>query len=61
MSAAAPAKYIGSAVDRVDGRLKVTGRADYTADYHFPGQAWAYAVKSTVAKGKVTQLDLPAW
>ena len=60
MSAAAPGKYIGSAVDRVDGRLKVTGKADYTADYNFPDQAWAYAVKSTVAKGTVTNLDLAA-
>jgi xanthine dehydrogenase YagR molybdenum-binding subunit len=60
MSTIAPQKYIGSDIDRVDGRLKVTGQADYTADYHFPGQLWAAVVKSTVAKGKVTNLDLSA-
>jgi xanthine dehydrogenase YagR molybdenum-binding subunit len=60
MSTTAPEKYIGSSVSRVDGRLKVTGKADYTADYNFKGQAWAVAVKSTVAKGRVTNLDLAA-
>ena len=59
MSTVAPEKkYIGADVNRVDGRLKVTGKADYSADYHFPGQVWAVAVKSTVAKGQVTRLDV---
>ena len=51
-------KLIGSSISRVDGRLKVTGQADYTADYRFPHMAWACAVKSTIAKGQVTNLDI---
>jgi xanthine dehydrogenase YagR molybdenum-binding subunit len=55
-----PKKFIGEAVSRVDGRLKVTGKADYTADYNFKEQVWAFAVKSTIAKGKVTAYDTSA-
>ena len=53
-------KFVGAKISRVDGRLKVTGKADYTADYHFPNQAWAFLVKSTIAKGTVTHLDISA-
>ena len=52
-------KFVGAKISRVDGRLKVTGKADYTADYHFPNQVWAFAVKSTIAKGTV-RLDTSA-
>ena len=51
---------IGTPVSRVDGKLKVTGKADYTADYSFPNMAWAYAYKSSVAKGRLTSLDTSA-
>jgi xanthine dehydrogenase YagR molybdenum-binding subunit len=53
-------KLVGARVSRVDGRLKVTGKADYTSDYNFPHQVWAFAVKSTIAKGTVTNLDTAA-
>jgi CO/xanthine dehydrogenase Mo-binding subunit len=39
-------RFIGESISRVDGRAKVTGQADYTADYNLAGQAWAFAVKS---------------
>ena len=55
-----PTKLIGAKVSRVDGPLKVTGKADYTADYSFPHMAWTCAVKSTVAKGRITNLDTSA-
>ena len=55
-----PRKYIGESVSRVDGRLKVTGKADYTADYNFKDQVWAFAIKSTIAKGKVTAYNTGA-
>src|ERR1700692_1712575 len=48
---------IGAAVPRVDGPLKVSGNAMYTADFHFPGMVYAIPVCSTVAKGKITRLD----
>lgn len=56
-TAAVPRKFIGQSISRVDGRLKVTGKADYTADYKFNDQVWAFAIKSTIAKGKVTNYD----
>jgi xanthine dehydrogenase YagR molybdenum-binding subunit len=56
----APKTYIGTAVPRVDGRLKVTGKADYSADYNFTGEAWAFQVKSTIAKGHIRSFDLSA-
>ncbi len=52
-----PKKFVGAKVSRVDGVAKVTGKADYTADYHFPDQVWAFAVKSTIAKGSVSSMD----
>ncbi len=58
--AIAPKKFIGASVSRVDGRLKVTGKADYTADYNFAGEAWAFQVKSTIAKGHVRHYDISA-
>jgi xanthine dehydrogenase YagR molybdenum-binding subunit len=44
---------VGQAINRVDGRLKVTGSARYAGDY--PGKEMAYgvAVQSTIGKGKV--------
>ena len=51
-------KLVGAKVSRVDGHLKVTGKADYTSDYNFPNQVWAFAVKSTIAKGTVKNLDI---
>ncbi len=52
-----PIGFIGSAVTRIDGRLKVTGQAGYTSDYAFPGMAWGVVVKSTAAKGRLASLD----
>jgi xanthine dehydrogenase YagR molybdenum-binding subunit len=53
-------KLVGAKVSRVDGSLKVTGKADYSADYSFPKMAWAFAVKSTIAKGRITNIDTSA-
>ena len=51
---------IGTAVSRVDGPAKVTGKADFTADYSFPNMAWAVVVKSEIACGQIDKLDLAA-
>ncbi|HEX3437163.1 MAG TPA: xanthine dehydrogenase family protein molybdopterin-binding subunit [Pseudacidobacterium sp.] len=48
---------IGTAVPRIDGRLKTTGAAKYTSDYHFPGLVYLIPVCSPIAKGKITKLD----
>lgn len=48
---------IGASPRRIDGRLKVTGAALYTADRTMPGMLYAYGVYSTVASGRVTGID----
>jgi xanthine dehydrogenase YagR molybdenum-binding subunit len=55
-----PRKFVGAKVNRVDGVAKVTGKADYTADYNFANEAWAFAVKSVIAKGNVASIDTSA-
>src|SRR5262249_42311912 len=39
---------------------KVTGKAQYTADFHFPGLLYAVPVEATVANGRLVQLDTAA-
>ncbi|MFL6126847.1 xanthine dehydrogenase family protein molybdopterin-binding subunit, partial [Actinophytocola sp.] len=45
---------------RVDGPLKVTGRARYGADNNPDGTVYGYVVLSTVANGEIRQLDTTA-
>ena len=49
---------IGSRMDRVDARLKVTGRAHYAADYLLKNMAYGVAIRSTIARGRITGFDL---
>ena len=51
---------IGQALSRADGRLKVTGRACYTADIPLPGAVHAAIVQSTIAKGRTVSIDTAA-
>lgn len=48
---------IGRGTPRVDGPVKVTGSAQYTSDFNFPGQLYAVPVEATIANGKVVKLD----
>src|ERR1700757_3829316 len=48
---------IGRDTVRVDGPRKVTGVAQYTSDFHFPGMLYAVPVGATVANGRITKLD----
>jgi xanthine dehydrogenase YagR molybdenum-binding subunit len=50
-------KYVGQPMDRVDGRLKVTGAAKYAAEFTAPGLACGVLVQSTIAKGKIRRID----
>jgi xanthine dehydrogenase YagR molybdenum-binding subunit len=50
-------KIIGVATRRVDGPLKVSGRAMYASDHHFPGLLFAWPVCATIAKGSIASLD----
>ena len=51
---------IGRDTPRVDGPQKVTGAAQYTSDFHFPGMLYAVPVEATIANGRVTTLDTAA-
>lgn len=54
-----PAKrgFIGLPVDRVDGRAKVTGAARYAADATIDAPLHAVIVQSTIARGRITEID----
>jgi len=49
---------IGAPLDRVDGRLKVTGAATYSAEWPMPGVAHGFMVLSTIAKGRIRAIDV---
>src|SRR5882672_752419 len=51
---------IGRGMPRVDGPLKVSGTAEYTSDFHFPGLLYAVPVEATIASGRVLKLDAAA-
>jgi xanthine dehydrogenase YagR molybdenum-binding subunit len=55
-----PTPVIGKPVDRVDGRLKVTGAARYSADVAVPNLAHAALVQSDVAAGRIAEIDSAA-
>ncbi len=48
----------GDSVARVDGRVKVTGQARYAAEHAEPGMLYGVVVSSTIAKGKISALQL---
>jgi xanthine dehydrogenase YagR molybdenum-binding subunit len=49
--------HIGRAIDRVDGRLKVTGEARYAAEYNVAGLAHGHVVSSAIARGRIVAID----
>lgn len=51
------ARYLGKGTTRVDGVAKVTGKAKYTAEFQVPHAAYGFVVLSTVAKGRITDID----
>lgn len=51
---------VGQPLTRLDGILKVTGAARYAADNHPPGMLYAVMAVSSIARGRVTFLDVDA-
>ncbi|HWE79890.1 MAG TPA: xanthine dehydrogenase family protein molybdopterin-binding subunit, partial [Pseudolabrys sp.] len=51
---------IGRPLTRLDGVLKVTGAARYAADNHPAGMLYAVLAVSSIARGRVTFLDVPS-
>jgi xanthine dehydrogenase YagR molybdenum-binding subunit len=52
-----PQIAVGTPQSRVDGRLKVTGRATYAADHLIDGVVHAVIVDSSVGRGRITAID----
>lgn len=53
-------EVVGKPIDRVDGRLKVTGGARYAADFPIKGLTYGWIVQSTVSSGKIKSIDTAA-
>ena len=51
---------IGRDTQRIDGPRKVTGLAQYTSDFNFPGMLYGVPVEATIAHGKLVTLDTSA-
>src|SRR5690348_16526658 len=50
-------EIIGKPIDRVDGKLKVTGQAKYSAEFPLKNLAYGVPVVSTIAKGRIASID----
>lgn len=49
---------VGQPVNRIDGRLKVTGTATYAAEFDVPGLTYGTLVQSSITKGRITDIDV---
>ncbi|GAB6390558.1 xanthine dehydrogenase family protein molybdopterin-binding subunit [Stutzerimonas marianensis] len=50
----------GQPLDRVDGPLKVTGRAQYAAEFEASGLLYGSVVNSSIARGRIVSIDTRA-
>lgn len=48
---------VGKPVDRVDGRLKVTGGATYSAEFNLKNMVHGVAVTSNITKGRIKNIN----
>ncbi|HEV2691595.1 MAG TPA: xanthine dehydrogenase family protein molybdopterin-binding subunit [Verrucomicrobiae bacterium] len=53
-------RELGKPMNRVDGRLKVTGAARYAAEFNPAGVLQAVAVKSSISHGRIVAIDIAA-
>ena len=51
---------IGAPISRIDGPLKVRGRATFAAEFPLDGMAYSAVAFSTIPKGRITALDTEA-
>ncbi|HEX9963321.1 MAG TPA: xanthine dehydrogenase family protein molybdopterin-binding subunit [Pyrinomonadaceae bacterium] len=49
--------FVGESISRIDGFLKVTGAAQYATDYAVKNPAHGFIFKSTIAAGKILEID----
>ena len=56
-----PNGVVGKPLDRVEGALKVTGRATYAAEYAGQGKVlYGFIVQASIGKGRITSMDTRA-
>ncbi len=48
---------IGNAISRVEGHLKVTGKAKYASEFPVENKVYAQGINSTIAKGEIVSID----
>jgi CO/xanthine dehydrogenase Mo-binding subunit len=51
-------RFVGQRVARVDGPLRTTGRARYTADVYLPGMLYGAMISSRVPHARIRSIDL---
>jgi CO/xanthine dehydrogenase Mo-binding subunit len=54
------AGQIGRSLPRLEGRAKVTGRAEYVHNLRLPGMLHAKIFRSTIAHGRIRRIDVAA-
>jgi CO/xanthine dehydrogenase Mo-binding subunit len=51
---------VGRSIPRLEGRAKVTGRAEYVHNLRLPGMFYGKILRSTVAHARIRQIDVSA-
>src|SRR5688572_7720059 len=49
---------VGEAINRLEGKAKVTGAAKFTGEYNVPDLLYGYVVNSRITKGKIRSIDI---
>jgi xanthine dehydrogenase YagR molybdenum-binding subunit len=52
--------HVGKPIHRVDGQLKVTGKATFSAEFQLEHVAYGALVYSSIARGKIASIDQSA-
>jgi len=55
-----PSGIVGRAVERADGRSKLAGKAEFTADIRVPGMLYGAVLRSPVAHARLLAIDTSA-
>ena len=55
---AASKQVVGNPTPRVEGELKVSGKAKYAVDVTLPGMLWGKIYRSPIASGKIKKIDV---
>ena len=48
---------VGRPTPRVEGELKVTGKAQYSADLKLPNMLWGRCLRSPISYGRIKSID----